>query len=320
MADFDPGQSDVARIAARCGSDTLRLEPEWPAVLAWVRRFGRVSVRTENQHATIEQPGRFARAAFLGPQRAFVGGDFALACRLDRWKALFATIDERGGRALHMFDEGGFALGSIEANDPAGRSAFDEMVWRLHADDQSTTERTIRPLPARERADTEIDACALGDALSVARGPRERAAVLHRFGVGREQSFRLGAADRAWKTPLGLVRVLLSRLAERGSEIACAVGNAGTIAAHASVLVHVGGVARWTATFASRAGLTIDAAALASAWVVRTSAPAGDETSIELFGSGGEPVATFTGSRGADGSERDDWRRLVACLPRYAGT
>ncbi len=283
MADLEPGNSDVARLAARCGSDTLRLNPEWAAVLAWMRRFGRVTVRTGNRYATIVQSGRVARAAFVGPQHAFVGGDFALACRLDRWKALFATIDERGARALHVFDEHGRTLGSIEVNDPAGRAAFDEMVWRLHADDQSTTQRTLPPQPPTERPDCK-------------RSP-----------------FRPGGPEDAWRTPLGLVRVLLGTLAERGAEIACAVGNAGTIAAHASALVNVGGVARWTATFASKAGIAIDAAALGSAWVVRTAAPAGDETSIELFANGGGAVATFTGSHG-------DWRRLAARLPRYAGT
>jgi putative hemin transport protein len=283
---LDPLETDIALVAARCGSDTLRLEPEWPTVLRWMRRLGRVETRTQNASARFVQSGRFARPSFYAPGRAFVGGDFALACRFDRWKALFATIDERGRRSLRIFDGHGALLGAIDVRDPAGRPNFDEMVWRLHALDQSTTESTHAAPPVQP--------------------------------VARDRTIRFASKDLAWRIPTGFVRAFLCALAERRVDVGCAVTSAGTVHAHTGRVAAVEGVARWTTSFSDGARLTLDAASIASAWVVRT--PDAARSILEVFGRSGERVASFGGVAGSDGAALE-WRRLVASfapLPRFA--
>jgi putative heme degradation protein len=78
---FLPGDH-VGSIAARCGSDTLRLEAEWPTILQCIPRLGRVVAHTCNRDAEVSQPGHFAPPAICSERRAFLGGDFVLACRL----------------------------------------------------------------------------------------------------------------------------------------------------------------------------------------------------------------------------------------------
>lgn len=258
----DDSASEVAFTAARCGSDTLRLEPEWPTILQWMCHFGRVTARTENRFASVSAPGRFARPSISG-RRAFLGGDFALAYRLDRWKSIFATIDDAGGRELRLFDDRGASIGRVMVDDPAGRSPFDEMVWRLHARDQSTFESIDHA-----RGCTTID---------------------------RERTLRDGQL-RARTIPVGFVRALLASVGERRGQITCALANDGAVHAHAGRLERFEGVARWTASFFSRATLTIDAAAIARAWIVRAPGDAEDAGAIELFGRAGESIVAFRGA------------------------
>jgi putative hemin transport protein len=250
----------VGSIAARCGSDTLRLEAEWPTILQWVPHLGRVVAHTCNRDAEVSQPGHFARPAICSERRAFLGGDFVLACRLDRWKSIFATIDDAGRRTLRIFDRGGYAIGSIDVDDPAGRPAFDEMVWRLHARDQSTRERVA------------------SDAL------REPA---------REASLRDAGPSFARQIPIDAVRAALASLGENRGTASFALANAGATHAYAGNVARFEGVARWTVAFASRATLTIDAASIARAWLVRALHGPAPRNSIELFDRRGVSIVRF---------------------------
>ena len=271
MPDFDSTtDTPAARLAARCGSDTLRLEPEWPAILAWMRQFGRVVARFENRHASIATPGRFSQPLSDPSGRVFLGGDIPLVCRLERWRTIFATIDDAGRRALCLFDVCGDAVATIEIDDPAGRSAFDEMVWRLHAFDQSTVESGGGTMTALARAD-------------------------------RERLLRCAGSNRAREVGVTFVRGLLARLGAHGGDVTCALGNAGATHVHGGALERFEGIARWTASFASRATLSIDASAIARAWIVEPARP-GERRTIELFGKRGEPIVT------------------LACRFSYAGT
>ncbi len=251
----------VGSIAARCGSDTLRLEAEWPTILQWIPRLGRVVAHTCNRDAEVSQPGHFAPPAICSERRAFLGGDFVLACRLDRWKSIFATIDDAGKRTLRIFDKSGSAIGSIDVDDPVGRPAFDEMVWRLHARDQSTRER-IAP-DARRDSD------------------------------GREDVLRRAGPSFARAISIDGVRAALASLDENRGSVSFALANAGATHAYAGSVARFEGVARWKLAFASRATLTIDAASIARAWLARTFHGPAPRNSIELFDRSGNTIVRF---------------------------
>jgi putative hemin transport protein len=251
----------VGSIAARCGSDTLRLEAEWPTILQWIPRLGRVVAHTCNGDAEVSQPGRFAPPAICSERRAFLGGEFVLACRLDRWKSIFATIDDAGKRTLRIFDGGGCAIGSIDVVDPVGRPAFDEMVWRLHARDQSTRER-VAP-NARLKSN------------------------------GREDVLRRAGPSFARAIPVEAVRAALASLDENRGSVSFALANVGATHAYAGSVDRFEGVARWKLAFASRATLTIDAASIARAWLVRTLHGRSPRNSVELFDRGGNTIVRF---------------------------
>jgi putative hemin transport protein len=261
MQDPFLSRDHVGSIAARCGSDTLRLEAEWPTILQWVPRLGRVVAHTCNRDARVSQPGHFGRPAICSERRAFLGGDFVLSCRLDRWKSIFATIDDAGRRTLRIFDVGGYAIGSIDVDDPAGRPAFDEMVWRLHARDQSTRE-------------------------GVAADALPEPAI-------REDSLRGAGPSSARQISVDAVRAALASLGEHRGTVSFALANAGATHAYAGNVARFEGVARWTVAFASRATLTIDAASIARAWLVRTFHGPAPRNSIELFDRSGVSIVRF---------------------------
>jgi putative hemin transport protein len=251
----------VRSFAARCGSDTLRLEAEWPTILQWIPRLGRVVAHTCNRDANVSQRGHFSPPAICSERRAFLGGDFVVACRLDRWKSIFATIDDAGKRTLRIFDRGGSPIGAIDVDDPVGHPAFDEMVWRLHARDQSTRERVA---------------------------PDTRPAS-----VAREDALRRAGPSLARAISIESVRAALASLDENRGSVSFAIANAGATHAYAGSVDRFEGVARWKLAFASRATLTIDAASIARAWLVRTLHGPASRNSIELFDRSGNTIVRF---------------------------
>ena len=139
--------------------------------------------------------------------------------------------------------------------------------------------------------------------------------LLRKFGVERQQSFRVAEGRFTRRAPAAVARHLLQEAAFDGAPIMVFVGSPGCIQIHSGPVVRVEPMeirgAQWLNVLDSGFNLHMREDAIANAWVVEKPTSDGVVTSVELFDASGELMAMFFGDRKPGQPERQDWRAIV---------
>jgi putative hemin transport protein len=96
----------------------------------------------------------------------------------------------------------------------------------------------------------------------------------------------------------------------------CFVGNPGCIQIHTGPVKTLKVMGPWFNILDPSFNLHLREDAIHQAWVVRKPTRDGIVTSLELFDKDGFCFVQFFGERKPGKSEREDWREMVAALPR----
>jgi putative hemin transport protein len=315
------GVSEAELIAAFAGGAVTRLDKRWGALLSELPALGPVMVLTRNEHTVIEKTGTYAPFVEMqGGTGLILGKDIDLRLFLDRWWVGYAVGDDGEfglRRSLQFFDSSGVAVHKIFLTEGSDQRAFDALVARHAAGDQSPGE-IVHPVAttAVERPNNEIDAAGLRAAWADLRDTHDFVDLLHRFGATRTQALRLAGREWAEPLPASTLRAVLEAAAATDLPIMVFVGNHGAIEIHTGPVRRVLPMGVWLNVLDPGFNLHVHEPGVASAWVVRKPTVDGVVTSVELFGKQGETVALLYGKRKPGQAEMDDWRRLVAALAR----
>ena len=233
------GVTEVQLLATRCGNGVTRLSADWGELLKSFEPLGEAMALTRNQVAVSERVGRYRnveifRAHTLMGQVLDEGIDLRLF--LGKWKSAFAVADEtpRGERvSIQFFDAFGTAIHKAYFRDETLRSAFNELVSRHAAPDQSTVEAVEPPVaPIPEKPDDEIDVAGFQAGWKTLQDTHDFLGLTRRFGVSRTQALRLADPEFARSVSLGAYRAALEAAATSGEKIMVFVGNPGCIQIH----------------------------------------------------------------------------------------
>lgn len=323
------GLSEGAVVAAHAGEHAqplkaLPLQGSWLELLQALGECGPLMALTRNEAVVHEKTGVYANVSATGPVGLALGEDIDLRLFFAQWHAGFAVTELANDPArppvqsLQFFNAHGRAVHKVFVREATDRVAFDSVVQRF-AQPSAGYVFTPRPAPDAPRPDADIDAAGLREAWAAMQDTHEFFGLTRRFGVGRQQSFRLVEGQFAWRAAPQAITRLLDEAAMDGLTIMVFVSSGGCIQIHSGPVRNIKPLetpsAQWINVLDEGFNLHLRTDMVHSVWVVEKPTADGVVTSVEAFDAAGELMAMFFGARKPGQPELQGWRDLVARLP-----
>lgn len=324
------GLSEGAAVAAHAGGHdyplkALPLQGSWLALLQALEACGPLMALTRNEGVVHEKTGVYTKVSATGPVGIALGEDIDLRLFFAQWHAGFAVTElasdpaRAPARSLQFFNAQGRAVHKVFVREATDLAAFDAVVQRF-AQPSAGYVFGAAPAPEPVRPDADIDADGLRAAWAAMQDTHEFFALTKKFGVERQQSFRLVEGQFAWRAAPQAVSRLLDEAAVDGLPIMVFVGSGGCIQIHTGPVRNIQPMntpsAQWINVLDEGFNLHLRTDMVAHVWVVEKPTADGIVTSVEAFDHAGELMAMFFGARKPGKPELQGWRDLVSGLPR----
>ena len=141
----------------------VRLQADWPAIIAALEPLGEVMALTRNASCVHEKTGVYRKASHNNHVGLVLGGDIDLRVFYRQWAHGFAVREVNAGekevqRSLQFFDAAGNAVHKIFLKPHSDLAAYDALVTHFADADQSAGIAVTAPAPpAAELPDAQID-------------------------------------------------------------------------------------------------------------------------------------------------------------------
>lgn len=311
------GVSEGELVATGIGSTATRLEGDWKAFLADVAELGKVMALTRNDDAVHERKGIYNNISFQGPVGTALNDDIDLRLFMMHWGEGFA-VNEHDRLSFQFFDKSGEAVHKIYCTEDSNVEAFHALTEKYRAADQNAMAATQPyPAPAPEKADSEIDAAAFGEAWKNIKDTHEFFGMLGKHGVSRLQAMRLAPADFVKEVPNDITRQVLTAASERNVPIMVFVGNRGCIQIHTGEVKKVMEAGPWFNVLDPDFNLHVRESAITHTYIVKKPSVDGIITSVEVYDAKGEMIVQFFGKRKPGIPELETWRQLILDLTQF---
>ena len=327
------GLSEGEAIAAHMGAHdkalhATQLKGPWVELLQALERCGPVLALTRNETTVHEKTGVYEKVSGSAAMGLALGEAIDLRLFFSRWHAGFAVSEAAANAgvppslSLQFFNANGLAVHKIFAREGTDRDALQSVIDSYTAPD--APDAPVRFVPADAKAvprdDSAIDAAGLADAWRGMQDTHEFFGLLNKFGVERQQSFRLTEGEFTQRAETSAVRELLLESSFDGTPIMVFVGSPGCIQIHSGPVVRIEPMEmhgmQWLNVLDPGFNLHLREDRIASVWIVQKPTSDGIVTSVEAFDGEGELMAMFFGARKPGMPERETWRRIVRVLPR----
>lgn len=309
------GVSEGELIAARCGSDVVRLDDRWPELITAMPTVGRIMSLTRNDWAVHERKGCFETVR-TGPHGGIVlGPDIDLRIRFDVWGSGFEVTDQTAHgerRSFQFFDKTGTAVQKIYQQSESDNTAWDKIVDSHRSDDQ-TPGLTVLPaiLAEPEQPASPPDIAALQADWRAMTDVHQFFGLLRKHAVDRVDCFRLVGTEFAVELNNSSFPDAMREAAKQNIPVMIFVTNPGMVQVHTGPVRNIKQVGDWFNVLDPDFNLHLLPEGIASTWLVRKPTRDGTVTSIETFDAENRQITWMFGERGEGNEERGDWRRLA---------
>lgn len=314
------GISEADYVAALCGEGVTRLVVDVNAWLAEMEGLGEVMALTRNESAVHEKIGVYDKV-HPGEQAAMVlGSEIDLRIFPSRWAHGFA-VEKRGDdgvrHSLQFFDPAGDAVHKVHLRPNSNLYAYQRLVEKFGADDQSRTVNTVRSpgpkLVAAKEAANRNELRAKWEAMT---DVHQFFGILRALNLTRHEALAMAGDDLAWRLEADAVATMMHRSVEEQIPIMCFVGNDGCIQIHSGPITNVRPMGPWINVMDPTFHLHLRLDHIREVWAVRKPNTDGHVTSLEAYDANRNMVIQFFGKRHEGHCERSDWRSLAEQLPR----
>ena len=309
--------SEAALLCTRIGRGVQRITGPFPRLVEALGGLGEVMALTRNESAVLEKDGAYTGVEVGDVMGVVVGPDIDLRLFFRHWQHGFAVEEatkegQAPRRSLQFFDADGVAIHKVYATDTTDMRAWDTLITRFLADDQSPgfVERPVDPPPATV-SDAEVDVDAFQRDWLALTDTHHFFGLLRKHRVGRQQALRLAPAGMAERMTVETPRRLLESAAQSGLPIMIFVGSPGCIEIHTGPVRRVVVMGPWLNILDPGTQLHLREDRVAEVWLVRKPTDDGIVTSIELFDAEGCAIAYFFGERKPGKPELEGWRVLT---------
>jgi len=314
------GVSEAELLATQTGENVTRLRPEFADILTEVESLGKVMGLTRNDECVHERKGIYLNPDFSSPHAGiFLGEDIDMRIFLTHWAKAYAVSEksEHGDRkSLQFFGKDGLAIHKIYLTADSNTEAFDALVSKYTAEDQSTEETAVAvPLNIDEKSDSDIDVAGFQSTWENLTDTHEFFGMLRKFGVTRTQALRLAPNENfAKQVDKEVIVKMLEGAAATKLPIMVFVGNRGNIQIHTGPVRKTMWHNEWFNVMDPDFNLHLDMSKIAQVWVVRKPTADGEVTALEVYNELGDIIVQFFGKRKPGNPELQGWKDLVASL------
>ncbi len=309
------GVSEAELLMTDLGETVTLLTPDFAGILTDVEVLGKVMALTRNEECVHERKGIYKNGDFSSPHaQLFVGEDIDLRIFLNSWKHAFAVVDG-DKKSLQFFGKDGLALHKIYLTKDSNEAAFDALVEKYKAENQTPTILfEAIPAKAEEKPDSEIYVEAFQKAWSELKDTHDFFSMTRKFGVSRTQALRLASSEFVTKLETSAVEILLNKASEEKLPIMVFVGNRGIIQIHTGEVNKIFWQGSWINVMDPDFNLHLDTSKIAEVWLVKKPTEDGLVHAIEVFNEDGDFIVQFFGKRKPGIPELEEWRNLANSL------
>jgi len=321
------GVSEGEAIAAHAGLggqaiEATPLRGPWLELLQGLEPCGPLLALTRNESTVHEKTGPYQKLSGSGHVALALGELIDLRLFFNHWHAGFA-VREGSSLSLQFFDSHGTAVHKVFAREATDRVALEALIAK-HAGPGQAVSFTPAAPKAAHKPDGAIDASALSGAWGQMKDTHEFFGLLKKFEVERQQSFRLTEGEFTHRARKSAVRDLLHEAAFDGTPIMVFVGSPGCIQIHTGPVQRIEPMEmhgmQWLNVLDPDFNLHLREDLIDAVWIVEKPTSDGVVTSVEAFDHAGELMAMFFGARKPGKPELQEWRSIVAKLPRMEAT
>ncbi|WP_066272992.1 hemin-degrading factor [Hydrogenophaga palleronii] len=321
--------SEGAAIAAHRGAHDATLtanalRPDWLALLQSLEACGPLMALTRNESVVHEKTGVYQKVSASGPVGLALGEQIDLRLFFHQWHAGFAVseaLKNTPGMAppsLQFFDRHGVAVHKIFVREQTDLAAWQRVIAAHTASDDTPDAVFVAREAAAPPVQPLVDANAFAAAWGAMTDTHEFFSLLKRFGLERQQAFRLVEGRYTHRVEHTAVRGLLLEAAFDGTPIMVFVASAGCIQIHTGAVQRVEPMElhgkTWLNVLDPGFSLHLREDLIGDVWVVQKPTSDGTVTSVEAFDQHGELMAMFFGARKPGQAELQAWRQIVAQL------
>lgn len=314
--------SEAALVAAHCGENAVRIEPDVRKLLHGLEAVGEVMALTRNESAVHEKIGIYEKVT-VGKEHAIVLGEqIDLRIFPKVWAHGFA-VEKRGDdgirRSLQFFDAAGEAVHKVHLRPNSNLYAYQNLVGQLESTDRSQTIVTIEavtPSAGEPVNDRIAQANLLRDRWGRMTDVHQLFAILKKLKMTRHQAVRMIGEEYAWQLASDAVGAMLRHVVSGELPIMCFVGNRGCVQIHSGPIHDIRPMGPWLNIMDPTFHLHLRTDHIDEVWAVRKPSKDGNITSLEAYDADRQMIIQFFGVRKEGLPEREDWRSLVENLPR----
>jgi putative hemin transport protein len=293
------GVSELEVLVASGDESLTRLRvDDVPGLLGAIARWGELRTMTRNDHAVLEQTGRYDKLEFFGPAMGQTVGDIDLRIFATRWTHAYGQITEsrHGPRcSVQVFDAYGVNVHKVFTSDLEAFRRFLD-AWALEPQPEGIPAVDAAPLET-PRPDAEIDVAALQTRWDGLQDTHDFFGLLREFGVTRTQALRLAGPGRALPVDPLALETALKGAAEDGEKVMIFVGNHGLVQIFIGEIQRVVRTEGWVNILDPGFDLHVRDGGITHAWLVTKPTRHGPVRSLECYGARGETVLQLFGKR-----------------------
>ncbi|UOQ74066.1 hemin-degrading factor [Hymenobacter cellulosilyticus] len=310
--------SEAELLATQCSGQpnaaVVRLTADFAALLGQIPTLGRVMALTRNDSVVHERKGTYEKVSVKGPMGLVLGEDIDLRLFITHWHFGFA-VNENERRSLQFFAQDGEAVHKIYLTEDSNAGAYEELVSRFRAADQSPALATLpTPTGAADTPDADIDVTGFRDAWRALTDTHDFFGLLRTYGVSRTQALRLGPPELVQRLDNRAIVRGLEAAATSGLSIMLFVASRGCIQIHTGPVQHLVMAGPWYNVLDPDFNLHLKLGDVAETWLVKKPTTEGLVHSMELYDAQGRNLLLFFGKRKPGIPEQDAWRELVTSL------
>lgn len=303
--------SEAQLLATGIGEHVIRLADDHKAILGDIIKLGKVMALTRNDHAVHERKGIYDNLTFHGPVGTFVNEDIDLRLFMMAWAFAFA-VNENDRLSIQFFDKSGEAVHKIYMTEDADVQAYQELVDKFRAADQSAVlEVTAYPAPSPEQDDADIDVAAFREEWMALQDTHDFYGLLQKHKVTRTQALRLAPEGMSRQLDNDTTRKVFNLAVERQVPLMVFIGNRGCIQIHTGEVYKLMDAGPWFNVLDPDFNMHLNETRIASSWLVIKPSKDGLIHAVEVYDEAGEMIVQLFGKRKPGIPELESWRAIV---------
>lgn len=310
--------SEMELLELQLGNTATRLSGGWQSLLQEVESLGYVMALTRNEYVVHERKGVYHNVSFMhdGKMGVAVNPDIDLRLFMWEWEYGYAVEVPSRGKVLHslqFFNQRGAAVHKIYLTNKSDKAAYDALVNKYRAEDQSTPATVDHSPVAAPNVipDSEIDVAAFQEEWRNLQDTHDFFPLLKKYELQRTQALRLAPEGFTQKVPNEAVVKVLEAAAKNEVPIMVFVNSPGCIQIHTGPVKKLIPMEQWFNVMDPDFNLHLNLEGIAESWVVKKPTKDGIVTDLEVYDAQGELIVYLFGKRKPGIPELESWREII---------